>query len=106
MSSAMDALLSGAGGPPAAGGGVTSQSGSPGAVTGPHSGGLLDFPREAVLALQHFAEQSQDDQDIAIANDLIAQIQKKLIAPHAKDRDAALGIGPAHRAARRAKQGY
>jgi hypothetical protein len=36
----------------------------PGAITSDHTGGQLDFIRTAILSLQHFAEQTNDDQDL------------------------------------------
>ena len=50
-------LLGGAGPPDA----WPSPDSGPGAITSEHSGGLLDFIRQAIMALQHFAEQTHDD---------------------------------------------
>ena len=43
------------------------------AITSDHAGGVLDFVRQAILALQHFAEQTDDDQKLAAVSKIIAQ---------------------------------
>jgi hypothetical protein len=77
----------------------------PGAVTSDHTGGLLDFIRTAILSLQHFAEQTNDDAELAAVHKCITALQQ-ILAGHAKDREAALGMTPAMRATRRATSGY
>lgn len=80
-------------------------SAPPGALTSDHSGGLLDFVRTAILSLQHFAEQSNDDADIHAVTKCIAALQA-ILAGAAKDRGAAIGETPAVRHVRRASSGY
>jgi hypothetical protein len=71
-------------------------SAPPGAITSDHSGGLLDFVRTAILSLQHFAEQTNDDAELAQVHACITKLQQ-ILAGHAKDRKAALGMTPAMR---------
>jgi hypothetical protein len=78
--------------------------GPPSAITSDHTGGQLDFIRQAIMALQHFAEQTSDDQELAVVHKVIRQLQQ-LLAGHAKDREAALGVTPALRHVRRASGG-
>lgn len=73
-------------------------------MTSDHSGGALDFIRTAILSLQHFAEQTDDDQELAAVHKIIAQLQQ-LLAGHSKDREAALGMSPAMRHVKRASSG-
>jgi hypothetical protein len=79
--------------------------GQPGEVTSPHTGGNLDFVRQAVLALQHFAELTADDVELAKVHSCITSLQK-ILADHAKDRESALGTTPAMRHVRRQSAGY
>jgi hypothetical protein len=91
--------------PPAQGGGTlvstTAYDAKPNAaITSDHTGGALDFIRTAIMALQHFAEQTDDDQELAQVQKCIVNLQQ--IAGHAKDREAALGMTPAMRHVKRA----
>ena len=73
-------------------------------ITSPHSGGSLDLVRTAILALQHYAEQETDDQELATVQSCIVNLQK-ILATHAKNRDAAMGITPALQHTRRVAGG-
>lgn len=74
---------------------------APGAsVTSAHSGGDLDHLRTAILALQLYAEGLHDDQELVPVHQCIVDLQK-ILAGHAKNRDAALGITPAMKHVRR-----
>jgi hypothetical protein len=57
------------------------------------------------VALQHFAEQTDDDQELAPVQKYIVNLQQ-ILAGHAKDRDAALGLTPAMRHVKRASGNY
>jgi hypothetical protein len=96
--------LVGGGGPPADGGGPPPAS-TPGAVTSDHTGGNLDFIRTAIMSLQHFAEQTSDDQDLHTVHKCIVGLQG-ILAAHAKGKDAAMGMTPGLQHVRRATQGY
>jgi hypothetical protein len=81
---------------------------APGAsITSGHTGAFLDHIRTAILALQMYAEMTHDDQELALVHGCITDLQK-LLAAHAKNRDAALGITPAMKHVRRvaAQEGY
>jgi hypothetical protein len=75
----LGALLGGP--PPPTGGGA--RPAPPGAVTSDHTGGNLDFIRQAIMALQHFAEQTSDDQELAAVHKCILALQN-ILAGHAK----------------------
>lgn len=77
----------------------------PGAVTSDHTGGLLDFIRTAIMSLQHFAEQTTDDVELAKVHKCIVGLQS-ILADHASGKDAALGMTPALKHVRRNTQGY
>jgi hypothetical protein len=74
-------------------------------ITSDHSGASVDHVRTAILALQAYAEGLHDDQELAVVRQCITQLQK-ILAAHAKDREAALGVTPALRHVRRASAGY
>ena len=78
---------------------------TPGAVTSDHTGGALDFIRTAIMSLQHFAEQTNDDQELAKVHRAIVLLQS-LLADHASTKDKALGMTPALQHVRRSRQGY
>jgi hypothetical protein len=78
---------------------------APAGITSPHQGGSLDLIRTAILALQHYAEQETDDQELALVHSCIVNLQK-LLANHAKNADAAMGTTPAMRHVRRVSGGY
>jgi hypothetical protein len=77
------------------GGGVSSIDigAAPDAITSDHTRGLLDFVRQAILSLQHFAEHASDNQDIHTVTKCITAL-KGVLADHGKGRDAALGVTP------------
>ena len=81
------ARLGGTGPPPNAGS-------APGAVTSDHTAGNLDFIRTAILSLQHFAEITTDDVELARVHKCIAGLQS-ILADHAQGKDKALGMTPA-----------
>jgi hypothetical protein len=74
-------------------------------ITSPHQGGSLDLVRTAILALQHYAEQETDDQELATVHSCIVNLQK-LLANHAKNADAAMGTTPAMKHVRRVSGSY
>jgi hypothetical protein len=74
------------------------------AITSDLTRGLLDFVRQEILSLQHFAEQSDDDQDIHAVTKCITALQG-VIAGYAKDREAAMGVTPSLRHVQRASSG-
>jgi hypothetical protein len=94
----LQGLVGGAGPPPNAGA-------RPGAVTSDHTGGQLDFIRTAIMALQHFAEQTNDDVELAKVHKCIVGLQS-ILADHASTKDKALGMTPALQHVRRSTQGY
>ena len=75
------------------------------AITSDHTGGLLDFVRTAILSLQHFAEQTNDDSELAAVHKCIVALQN-ILAGHALNRDAALGITPPLKHVRQASRNY
>jgi hypothetical protein len=92
--------------PPAQGGTMSiGASAPPAAITSDHSGGLLDFIRTAILSLQHFAEQTNDDAELAAVHKCITALQN-ILAGHSKNRDAALGMSPALKHVRRVNESY
>ena len=100
------------GGPPDAGGpppppeaGAHDNAKQNAAITSDHTGGLLDFIRQAILALQHFAEQTNDDAELAKVHKCIVALQS-ILADHASDRDAAMGVTPSLRHVRRTSGNY
>ena len=54
-------------------------------VTSRHSGDRLDLIRTAILALQHYAEQEDDDVELAQVHKCVVALQN-LLANHAKNR--------------------
>ena len=58
---------------------------NPGAVTSDHTGGMLDFIRTAIMSLQHFAEQTTDDVELAKVHKCIVGLQS-ILADHARGR--------------------
>lgn len=56
------------------------------------------------MALQAFAENNHDDQELAKVHKCIVALQS-ILAEHAKNRDAALGTTPALRHVRRVSRG-
>ena len=97
----LQGLLGGPGGGPP----DTTGPPPPGAITSDHSGGLLDFIRQAIMALQHFAEQTSDDVELAKVHKCIVGLQS-ILADHAQGKDKALGLTPALQHVRRQSRGY
>jgi hypothetical protein len=58
----------------------------------------------AILALQIYAEGNHDDQELATVYQCITNLQK-ILAGHAKNADAALGITPTLKHVRRVTRG-
>jgi len=73
-------------------------------ITSRDDGSDLDHIRTAILALQLYAEGNHDDQELATVHSCITNLQK-LLAGHAKNRDAALGTTPALKHVRRVSRG-
>jgi len=73
-------------------------------ITSDHSGSDVDHVRTAILALQMYAEGLHDDQELAVVHQCIVSLQK-ILAGHAKNRDAALGVTPALKHVRRVARG-
>lgn len=99
MTSGMDALFGAGGGGPA---------GAPSlpVVTSNPTGSANDSLRAAVVALQDWLAQNQDDQDAAKVTKLLAGVQQ-VLGDHAKQKDQALGITPALAHVRRqSRAGY
>jgi hypothetical protein len=69
-------------------------------ITSPHGGGRLDLIRTAILSLQHYAEQETDDTELATVHKCIVALQN-MLANHAKNQDAAMGVTPALKHVRR-----
>jgi hypothetical protein len=80
-------------------------SAPPGAITSDHTGGQLDFIRTAIISLQHFAEQTNDNAELAAVHASITKLQQ-ILAGHAKDREAALGMNRAMRPVKRSTARY
>ena len=70
-----------------------------------HSGGHLDFIRTAIMALQHFAEITHDDVELAKVHKYIVGLQVRILADHASGKDKAFGLTPALQHVRRSTQG-
>ncbi len=98
-------LLGGAGPPPDRGAPPLGPGAPPGAITSDHTGGMLDFIRTAIMSLQHFAEQTSDDVELAKVHKCIVGLQS-ILADHAQGKDKALGMTPALQHVRRSTQGY
>jgi hypothetical protein len=73
-------------------------------VTSRETGSDLDLIRHAIQPLQLYAERTHDDQELAAVHQCIVNLQK-LLADHAKNRDAAIGITPALKHVRRVSRG-
>jgi hypothetical protein len=76
----------------------------PDPITSPHQGNRLDLIRTALMALQHYAEQETDDVELATVHKCLLALQN-ILATHAKNRDAAMGITPALQHTRRVAGG-
>ena len=73
-------------------------------ITSRDDGSDLDHIRTAILALQIYAEGSHDDQELATVHQCITNLQK-ILAGHASNRDAALGVTPTLKHVRRVTRG-
>jgi hypothetical protein len=75
-----------------------------GSITSRDSGDELDHLRSPIMALQIYAEVNHDDQELAKVHKCITALQS-ILADHAKNADAALGISPALKHVRRVSRG-
>jgi hypothetical protein len=73
-------------------------------VTSREDGSDLDLVRHAIQALQLYAERTHDDQELQVVHKAIVALQG-ILAGHAKNQDAALGISPALKHVRRVSRG-
>jgi hypothetical protein len=73
-------------------------------ITSRDEGGDLDHIRTAIMALQAYAENNHDDQELAAVHKCITALQN-ILAGHAKNRDAAMGVTPALKHVRRTSRG-
>jgi len=73
-------------------------------ITSRDEGSDLDHIRTAIMALQAYAENNHDDQELAKVHRCITQLQS-ILADHAGNRDAALGTTPAMKHVRRVSRG-
>lgn len=76
-----------------------------GSVTSRDSGEDLDHLRTAVQALQLYAEGNHDDVELAKVHKCIVALQS-ILADHASNKDAAMGITPALKHVRRTTGNY
>ena len=74
------------------------------AITSRDEGSDLDHVRTAIMALQAYAEGIHDDQELAKVHRCIVALQS-ILADHAKNRDAAMGVTPALKHVRRTSRG-
>jgi hypothetical protein len=73
-------------------------------ITSRDEGGDLDHIRTAIMALQAYAENNHDDVELAKVHKCVVALQS-ILADHASNRDAALGMTPAMKHLRRQSQG-
>lgn len=73
-------------------------------ITSRDEGSDLDHIRTAIMALQAYAEGNHDDQELAAVHKCIVALQN-ILAGHAKNRDAAMGVTPALQHVRRTSRG-
>jgi len=73
-------------------------------ITSHDEGSDLDHIRTAIMALQAYAEGTHDDQELAAVHKCIVALQN-ILAGHAKNRDAAMGVTPALKHVRRTSRG-
>jgi hypothetical protein len=76
-----------------------------GSLTSRDDGSDLDHIRTAIHALQIYAEGNHDDQELHAVQSCIVNLQK-ILAEHASNRDAAMGVTPAMKHIRRTSAGY
>jgi hypothetical protein len=74
------------------------------AITSRDEGSDLDHIRTAILALQAYAGNNHDDQELAKVHKCITALQS-ILADHAKNRDAAMGTTPAMKHIRHTSRG-
>jgi hypothetical protein len=73
-------------------------------ITSRDSGDDLDHIRTAILALQIYAEGNHDDVELAKVHKCVVALQS-ILADHAKNVDAVLGVSPALKHVRRVTRG-
>jgi hypothetical protein len=73
-------------------------------ITSRDEGSDLDHVRTAIMALQAYAENNHDDQELAKVHKCIVALQS-ILADHAKNKDAAMGVTPTLRHVRRVTRG-
>lgn len=76
---------------------------APPSITSSPSGDHLDSLRDAISSLQAYLEAEQDDEDLALATKLVAQVQQ-LLAKNQKETDTAMGFGPGEKFLRKQTQ--
>jgi hypothetical protein len=64
-----------------------------------------DFIRTAIMSLHHFAEQTDDDVELAKVHKCIVGLHS-ILADHASTKDKALSMTPALQHVRRSRKGY
>lgn len=92
-------LLGGGGAPP-----EEAPEEAPTGITSPDSGENVDNLRAALRAVQSYMEEEQDDEDLAVAAKIVAQIQG-LLSANQKLADQAMGMGPGAKYIRKQNQG-
>lgn len=73
-------------------------------ITSRDEGSDLDHIRTAIMALQAYAEGTHDDQELAAVHKCIVALQN-ILAGHAKNMDAAVGMMPTLKHVRRVTRG-
>jgi hypothetical protein len=73
-------------------------------ITSRDEGSDLDHVRTAIMALQAYAENNHDDQELEKVHKCIVALQS-ILADHAKNKDAAMGVTPTLRHVRRVTRG-
>ena len=73
-------------------------------ITSRDEGSDLDHVRTAIMALQAYAEGNHDDVELAKVHKCIVALQS-ILADHASNRDAAMGVTPALKHVRRVTRG-
>jgi hypothetical protein len=74
-------------------------------LSSPPAGDSFDSLRQAIDLITSYMEQEQDDEDLAIAAKIKADIQK-LLAQNQKLADSAMGMGPGEKFIRKQNAGY
>lgn len=94
----MQMMMAGQGPPPGMGG--PPQGPPPGAEQGPQFGTSAELIAATIDLLRGYPEVEQDQEDLAVAAQVIAALQK-LLAKQQREADTATGVGPAARFLRR-----